>query len=147
MDEIRNVVGDTISEKHLVETIMKHKFDCAKALDVILNNSTDASTNATAATSSSSSSASTLTQPPQSAQPMETGNHKMFGNFLVLLFVKHTCNLRLLLLFFFSYDVSFSMLLWLTICVVSYKTLFYRGSSLACSIKNFGKGKIRNHYH
>lgn len=68
MDEIRNVVGDTVSEKQLVETIMKHNFDCAKALDVILNNSTEAST--TAATTSE-----TKTQTPQSAQPMETGNH------------------------------------------------------------------------
>lgn len=73
MDEIRNVVGDTVSERQLVETIMKHNFDCAKALDVILNSTTEAS--ATAATASSTSMASKTTL-PQSAVPMETGNHK-----------------------------------------------------------------------
>lgn len=60
MDEIRNVVGDNTSERQLVETIMKHKFDCAKALDAILSNTCES-----AAPSSSS----------QSAAPMETGNH------------------------------------------------------------------------
>lgn len=66
MDEIRNVVGDTISEKQLVETIMKYKFDCAKSLDAILNNTTET----TAAPSSSTSSS-------QSAVPMETGNFEL----------------------------------------------------------------------
>lgn len=61
MDEIRNVVGDSVSERQLVETIMKHKFDCAKALDAILNTS---SPDVGAAATSTSS------QPP-----METGNH------------------------------------------------------------------------
>lgn len=60
MDEIRSVVGENVSERQLVETIMKHKFDCAKSLDAILNISTE-----TPVTSSSS----------QSAVPMETGNH------------------------------------------------------------------------
>ena len=59
MDEIRNVVGDTVSERQLVETIMNHKFDCAKALDAILNN-----------TSPDAAITSTSTQPP-----METGNY------------------------------------------------------------------------
>lgn len=76
MDEIRNVVGDTVSEKQLVETIMKHKFDCAKALDVILNNSTE--TSATAAATSSTSKTTT----PQSAVPMETGSQKPLATFL-----------------------------------------------------------------
>lgn len=70
MDEIRNVVGDTVSEKQLVETIMKHKFDCAKALDVILNYSTETSTRA------AGSSSTVKTTTPQSALPMETGNQK-----------------------------------------------------------------------
>lgn len=65
MDEIRNVVGDTVSEKQLVETIIKHKFDCAKSLDTILNNSSEAQV-----TPSSSSS--------QFAAPMETGNHQIY---------------------------------------------------------------------
>lgn len=39
MDEIRNVVGDNVDQKQMVETIMHHKFDCAKALDAILNQS------------------------------------------------------------------------------------------------------------
>lgn len=63
MDEIRNVVGDSTSERQLVETIMKHKFDCAKALDAILN-----STSEEAPTTSTSTIA-------QIAEPMETGNH------------------------------------------------------------------------
>lgn len=88
MDEIRNVVGDTISEKHLVETIMKHNFDCAKALDVILNNSMDASTTAAAAAAATSSSVSTTTATQsQSALPMETGNHKMFDNLFRIFFL------------------------------------------------------------
>lgn len=37
MDEIRNVVGESVSEKQLVETIMKFNFDCTKSLDAILN--------------------------------------------------------------------------------------------------------------
>lgn len=40
IDEIRSIVGgENISERQLVETIMKHKFDCTKALDEILNSS------------------------------------------------------------------------------------------------------------
>lgn len=65
MDEIRNVVGDSISERQLVETIMQHKFDCAKALDAILN-----STSSEAASTSASSHI-----------PMETGNHQTFSPF------------------------------------------------------------------
>lgn len=38
MDEIRNVVGESVSERQLVETIMKYNYDYAKALDAILNN-------------------------------------------------------------------------------------------------------------
>lgn len=67
MDEIRNVVGDSISERQLVETIMKYKFDCAKALDTILNMSE-------APTTSSSSS--------KSAEPMETGNYRIRNEFM-----------------------------------------------------------------
>lgn len=59
MDEIRNVVGDSVSQRQLVETIINHKFDCAKALDAILNN-------ATSNTASTSTSART---------PIETGNY------------------------------------------------------------------------
>lgn len=62
MDEIRNVVGDSISERQLVETIMQHKFDCTKALDAILNNTPSD----TASTSASSQ------------IPMETGNHTQY---------------------------------------------------------------------
>ena len=42
MDEIRNIVGDTISEKLLVETIIKNKYDYSKSLDDILTTSTSA---------------------------------------------------------------------------------------------------------
>ncbi|XP_063706529.1 protein HBS1 isoform X2 [Culicoides brevitarsis] len=39
LDEIRGIVGDTsITEKLLVETIIKYEYDCAKALDFLLNN-------------------------------------------------------------------------------------------------------------
>lgn len=60
MDEIRNVVGDTVSERQLVETIIKYEFDCAKSLDAILNNTKDAPVTSTSST--------------PSAVPMETGN-------------------------------------------------------------------------
>lgn len=38
MDEIRNVVGESVSERQLVDTIMKFKFDFTKSLDAVLNN-------------------------------------------------------------------------------------------------------------
>lgn len=62
MDEIRNVVGDSISERQLVETIMQNNFDCSKSLDTILNN-----------TSSDTASTSASNQ-----IPMETGNHTQY---------------------------------------------------------------------
>lgn len=62
MDEIRNVVGDNVSERQLVETIMEFKFDCAKSLDAILNNSTTPSLPIKLATTSASSNV-TLIQP------------------------------------------------------------------------------------
>lgn len=37
MEEIRNVVGDTTSDRQIVETVMKYDYDVAKALDNILN--------------------------------------------------------------------------------------------------------------
>lgn len=63
MDEIRSIVGENVSERQLVETIMKHKFDCPKALDEILN----------------SSSTSTTTTPignKWTMEPRETGKRK-----------------------------------------------------------------------
>lgn len=63
MDEIRSIVGENTSERQLVETIMKHKFDCTKALDEILN----------------SSSTSTTTTPfgnKRTIEPRETGRRK-----------------------------------------------------------------------
>lgn len=62
MDEIRDVVGESVSERQLVDTIMKFKFDCAKSLDAILNHTT---TPPSAKTSSASA--------PK--QPIETGDH------------------------------------------------------------------------
>lgn len=59
MDEIRNVVGDSVSERQLVDTIMAHRFDFTKSLDAILN-----STTSEAAAASTSS-----------LMPMETGNY------------------------------------------------------------------------
>lgn len=37
MDELRNIVGETYSDKRLVEVIMAHDFDVNKALDMLLN--------------------------------------------------------------------------------------------------------------
>lgn len=74
MDEIRNVVGETISEKHLVETIMRFNFDYAKALDAILNNNikTPPKHNKDVKLSSGSTSTGAASQ---SKEPMETGNN------------------------------------------------------------------------
>lgn len=36
MEEIRNIVGDSSSDKRLVEAIMQNDFDYTKALDMIL---------------------------------------------------------------------------------------------------------------
>ncbi|CAK1548642.1 unnamed protein product [Leptosia nina] len=38
LDELRNVLGDTLSDSILVHEVLKHKFDYSKALDGILNN-------------------------------------------------------------------------------------------------------------
>ncbi|XP_026726366.1 HBS1-like protein [Trichoplusia ni] len=37
LDELRNVIGDTISDNILIQTVIKHKFDFNKSLDDILN--------------------------------------------------------------------------------------------------------------
>lgn len=38
IEEIRNVIGDApVSERQLVETVLKHCFDFAKSLDAVLN--------------------------------------------------------------------------------------------------------------
>lgn len=67
MDEIRSIVGENTSERQLVETIMKHTFDCAKALDEILNSSS-ASTNTTTTT--------TPIGNKRTVEPRETGRRK-----------------------------------------------------------------------
>lgn len=43
LDELRNVIGDTVSENILIQTVLKHNFNCDKSLDDILNsnNKTD----------------------------------------------------------------------------------------------------------
>lgn len=40
MEEIRNVVGESIPDRQLVETILKHEYDFAKSLDELLNEAT-----------------------------------------------------------------------------------------------------------
>lgn len=70
MDEIRNVVGDTASERQLVESIMNCNFDCALALDAILNQTT-----------SQPSPPASLNKMPTSStaplkEPMETGKNQ-----------------------------------------------------------------------
>lgn len=42
VDEIRSVIGETISEKRIIETILKNNFDCTASLDEILNDTTTA---------------------------------------------------------------------------------------------------------
>lgn len=37
MEEIRNIIGDSVSDKKLVEAIMSFNYDYTKALDFILN--------------------------------------------------------------------------------------------------------------
>lgn len=41
LDELRNIIGDTVAENVLVQTVLKHKFDCNKSLDEILNRKTN----------------------------------------------------------------------------------------------------------
>lgn len=44
IDEIRGIIGDaSVTDKNLVEAIMRFEFDCPKALDFILNNPETAS--------------------------------------------------------------------------------------------------------
>lgn len=39
LDELRNILGDTVADNILIQSVMKHNFDFKKALDNILNNS------------------------------------------------------------------------------------------------------------
>lgn len=40
LDEIRGIIGDTsVTDRLLVETVMQFEYDCAKALDYLLNSS------------------------------------------------------------------------------------------------------------
>lgn len=40
LDEIRGIIGDTsVTDRFLVETVMRFEYDCAKALDFLLNSS------------------------------------------------------------------------------------------------------------
>lgn len=56
MDEIRSIVGDSVTEKRLVETIMRFNYDMAQSLDSILNPpTTTASATATKITEKESS--------------------------------------------------------------------------------------------
>lgn len=43
MDEIRNIVGESLSDRQLVEAIMKHNYDFDNALDELLNSSKNTS--------------------------------------------------------------------------------------------------------
>ena len=40
MEEIRNIIGDSVSDKKLVEAIMSFDYDYTKALDFVLNEPT-----------------------------------------------------------------------------------------------------------
>lgn len=73
MDEIRNVVGDTASERQLVEAILEHKFDFDKALDAILTQAT--SKPSPPAPSSASGMGKVLSSTASTKEPMETGKN------------------------------------------------------------------------
>lgn len=61
MEEIRGVVGESVTEKQMVETILRLNYDCAKALDEILNDAT--------------------TKPPKqtATEPIEKGDYFTFS--------------------------------------------------------------------
>lgn len=51
MDEIRSIVGDSVvSDKQMVDTIMKYNYDCSKALDELLNQCSETPNKTTIAT-------------------------------------------------------------------------------------------------
>lgn len=50
LDEVRNIVGESASDQHIVDTVMRFNYDMAAALDSILNTTANAAS--TAATTS-----------------------------------------------------------------------------------------------
>lgn len=69
MDEIRGIIGDTtVTDKCLVETIMEFEYDCAKALDHLLNKPASISPTASAPLSN--------TKRPSNDAPIEKGKQK-----------------------------------------------------------------------
>ncbi|XP_038209149.1 HBS1-like protein [Zerene cesonia] len=42
LDELRNILGDTLSDNILIQAVLKHRFDYTRALDEILNNNKSA---------------------------------------------------------------------------------------------------------
>lgn len=80
VDEIRSVIGETISEKRIFDTILRNNFDCTASLDEILNDTTTAS-------SSSSRKPTAAIQPPKDA--IEKGNFNESIVFIAL----DLCNL------------------------------------------------------
>lgn len=82
MDEIRNVVGDTTSERQLVEAIMNCNFDYAQALDAILNQTTSMSQPTPAPPSASSVNKAQISSMTSSTkEPMETGTNHLICDF------------------------------------------------------------------
>lgn len=78
MDEIRNIVGESVTDKQLVEAIMKHGYNFDLALDDVLNST---KTPPTASVSSPIVTAAAKTVP----QMIEKGEYLIL-NLLVLLF-------------------------------------------------------------
>jgi hypothetical protein len=37
MEEIRDIIGDTVSDKRMADTIMDNHYDLQKSLDILLN--------------------------------------------------------------------------------------------------------------
>lgn len=92
MDEIRGVIGDaSVTDKYLVETIIKFEYDCAKALDFLLNNPVSASPATTSLASS------TKQDEPDDA-PVEKGKTKCFCYIRCQLILLHFC-------FLFVFDI------------------------------------------
>lgn len=42
IDEIRSVIGETISERRIIDIVLKNNFNCTQSLDEILNDTTAA---------------------------------------------------------------------------------------------------------
>ncbi|CAD7003148.1 unnamed protein product [Ceratitis capitata] len=80
IDEIRNVVGDQVSERRIVETSINFGYDITKILDDILNNECDNKAKRYKQTGVSSSSKRNALQPSTSTASKLTSDRETFSN-------------------------------------------------------------------